>query len=219
MTIFWLKYQGSRIPLRQGETVVGRSPYCSIVVSSRRVSRQHCALRLMDGKLSVSDLGSSNGTWVNGEPVSGHRQLNPGDLIEIGDEGLEVQEHSPPQARVANDTERDLPMYHRDIDDEVEQTTVTHAQTTSVALIESMLANGSGAHSPTQHFGKVQRAIEKYLTGHHRVAPASNGMELERLRRSIEATARLDDSGAASDWRQRTLAQLADDPTSGTSRV
>jgi len=210
LNIFWLKYRGSRIALRGGETVVGRSPYCSVVINSRRVSRQHCALKVNGEALILSDLGSANGTWVNGEAISGPTHLRDGDLIELGDESLEVQVNQPLPPREAPATEKDLPIYFMESEDDAEQTTVTQAQTSSIALIESLVANGSSANSPTRHFGKVQRAVEKYLGGKLRVESSTPQLELTRLRRSIEATQRLDDSAEANAWRERVLAELRD---------
>lgn len=188
--------------------MVGRSPYCSIVINSRRVSRQHCALRVDGDKLYVTDLGSSNGTWLNGEPVTGDKQVQPGDLIELGEEPLEVMGAEPRPPRDGQDTQRDLPIYLRDFDDDPEQTTVTSAQTSSVALIESLVANGTSASSPVNYFGKVRRAVEKYLSGGNRIQSSAPKVELERLRRSVEATAHLDGSAEAADWRNRVLSQL-----------
>jgi pSer/pThr/pTyr-binding forkhead associated (FHA) protein len=212
LEIFWLNYQGSRIPLQQGETVVGRSPHCAVVINNRRVSRQHCSLRLAGDVLEVSDLGSSNGTWVNGAPVTQPTRLSAGDLVELGEERLEVLDAGPKLPRQVHDTERDLPLYLRELSDEsedTEQTTITGSQASSVALIESLVANGSGAPSPGKHFNRVQRAVETYLKGGERRPAPRARLELERLRRSIEATARLDGSSEASLWRTRVLSELS----------
>lgn len=215
LAVFWLSYQGSRIPLKQGETIVGRSPHCTVVISNRRISRQHCSLTLEHDTLRVSDLGSSNGTWVNGAPVTEATRLNAGDLLELGEERLEVLDADPRAPREVRDTQRDLPTYLRDLsdaDDDTEQTTITGAQASTVALIESLVANGSGASSPLRHFAKVQRAIETYLKSCGRTPPTSAKLELERLRRSIEATARLDGGSEASLWRARVLSELSVPP-------
>lgn len=215
MAVFWLSYLGSRIPLKQGETIVGRSPHCTVVIANRRISRQHCSLTLEHDRLHVSDLGSSNGTWVNGAPVTEATPLNPGDLLELGEERLEVLEMEPRRPREVRDTQRDLPIYLRelgDADDDTEQTTVTGAQASTIALIEALVANGSGASSPVQHFARVQRAIDTYLKAGGRTPPPNAKLELERLRRSIEATARLDGSSEASLWRARVLSELSVTP-------
>ena len=218
MAVFWLNYQGSRIPLKQGETIVGRSPHCGVVISNRRISRQHCSLTFEHDALHVNDLGSSNGTWVNGAPVTQATPLRAGDLLELGEERLEVLDAGPRRPRETHDTQRDLPIYLRqlsDDDDDTEQTTITGSHASSVALIESLVANGSSASAPVKHFAKVQRAVDNYLKGSSRAPSASARLEIERLRRSIEATAHLDGSSEASSWRARVLSELSQNTRSG----
>ena len=64
-----------------GEAVVGRSRAADLRISEGYVSRRHARLWTEDGLLLVEDLGSTNGTWVNGERVGGARALGPGDRI------------------------------------------------------------------------------------------------------------------------------------------
>jgi hypothetical protein len=64
--------------------VLGRSQSCDLPVPSPEASRRHAELRFHDGGWVLHDLGSTNGTRVNGEPVIGQRGLRPGDRIEIG---------------------------------------------------------------------------------------------------------------------------------------
>jgi pSer/pThr/pTyr-binding forkhead associated (FHA) protein len=91
MSALLLKFQEMRFPLRLGETLLGRSPYCSIVLSDARVSRQHAAIRVAAEGVSIEDLGGRNGTYVNGERVVGRRWLVPGDVIQLGGLRLEVE--------------------------------------------------------------------------------------------------------------------------------
>jgi len=94
MSMFLLKLGEMRFPLRLGETLLGRSPYCSIVLGDNSVSRQHAAVRLTASELVIEDLGSRNGTKVNGQLINGRRPLHSGDVIEIGKLKLQV-EHAP----------------------------------------------------------------------------------------------------------------------------
>lgn len=170
---------------------------------------------LEEDRLHVSDLGSSNGTWVNGAPVTEATRLKAGDLLELGEERLEVLDAEPWRRREARDTERDLPIHLRELseaDEDTEQTTVTGAQASTVALIEALVANGSGASSPVKHFAQVQRAIDTYLKAAGRTPTPSARLERERLRRSIEATARLDPSLEAAQWRTRVLSEISASP-------
>ncbi len=87
---YWLRYRGTRFPVRRGEYVLGRSPYCSIVVSNALASRQHCTIQLTSDGLTVVDLSSRNGTTVNGEKLEGRRTLEAGDIVRIGSDAIEV---------------------------------------------------------------------------------------------------------------------------------
>ena len=69
---------------RQAENVIGRSPGCRFPVSNADASRRHTALVWREGGFVVRDLGSTNGTFVNGERVESERELESGDRIEIG---------------------------------------------------------------------------------------------------------------------------------------
>lgn len=74
----------SEIPLRRPVQVIGRQTDCQIRIPTGNISRHHCEVMLSDGKLSVRDLGSSNGTYVNRRRVS-QADLQAGDLLAIGD--------------------------------------------------------------------------------------------------------------------------------------
>src|SRR3954452_6184775 len=81
-----------------GTLVVGRE--CEgLVVVDPKVSRRHFELRATEGSLTVTDLGSSNGTSVNGVEIDRETQLQPGDRVEAGD--VVVQVLAPAGATVA----------------------------------------------------------------------------------------------------------------------
>lgn len=71
---------GSRIPL-QDELQVGRSTDCAISIDDGRVSRKHAVLRVQGETVTVEDLGSANGTRVNGLKTSGVVTLTDGDTL------------------------------------------------------------------------------------------------------------------------------------------
>jgi hypothetical protein len=58
--------EGPDIPLGPGPLIVGRDPWCDARLDSIQVSRFHCCLAEYDGEVVVLDLGSLNGTWING---------------------------------------------------------------------------------------------------------------------------------------------------------
>lgn len=74
--------QGAEKPLESGFTI-GREG-CDITLSDSEVSRRHAAIQIAAGELSIEDLGSTNGTLVNGERISERRSLREGDEVQIG---------------------------------------------------------------------------------------------------------------------------------------
>jgi pSer/pThr/pTyr-binding forkhead associated (FHA) protein len=73
---------GPDIPLGREPIVIGRHPLCDVRLRSARVSRRHCCLTELDGVVLVRDLGSTNGTLINGRGVESGR-LRPGDELSI----------------------------------------------------------------------------------------------------------------------------------------
>ena len=63
---------------------VGRDPECDIAVNDTKVSRQHAILELADGTWVIRDLGSANGTYVNGRKISKPMPLKLGDQVRVG---------------------------------------------------------------------------------------------------------------------------------------
>ena len=68
-----------------GEIFIGRSPSCTISLEDAKVSRKHVRLLIEDGQARVTDLGSRNGTLVNGEKLEAEIILLPGDRLQVGD--------------------------------------------------------------------------------------------------------------------------------------
>jgi pSer/pThr/pTyr-binding forkhead associated (FHA) protein len=72
------------VELVEGEKcLVGRSKTAQVSVASDRISREHLAYEVIDGQLFVEDLGSSNGSWFNGQKFM-RRRLDLGDKVYAG---------------------------------------------------------------------------------------------------------------------------------------
>jgi hypothetical protein len=83
MTFFLTPLSGvSDIPVGAGPAILGRDPLCEVWIDSPRVSRRHCCLTEDAGAILVRDLGSTNGTRINGRGVASGR-LVPGDELAV----------------------------------------------------------------------------------------------------------------------------------------
>lgn len=72
------------VSLAPGEVIVGRGHDCDLTLDDPLVSREHARLTVADDLLVVEDLGSRNGTVVNGERVQGAIRLDAGDRLTLG---------------------------------------------------------------------------------------------------------------------------------------
>jgi DNA-binding NtrC family response regulator len=98
----------------QGEVFIGRSPSCTISLEDAKVSRRHVRLAIEDGQAKVSDLGSRNGTQVNGEKLETELVLLPGDRLQVGDSTILFE----PTARASlSDREADGEQYASAVED------------------------------------------------------------------------------------------------------
>ena len=80
---------GRRFPV-SGDLVVGRTA-ADVTIDDPLISRRHAIIRTAESGLQIEDLGSLNGTWVNGERITGIRKLLPGDLIGLGDTSITIE--------------------------------------------------------------------------------------------------------------------------------
>ncbi|MFN8447118.1 MAG: FHA domain-containing protein [Anaerolineae bacterium] len=102
---------GTIFPLSGNTMVVGRDVSSDLVIQDPEISRRHLRLRFIGNGYHVEDLGSTNGTFVNGDTVNQSRCLEPNDLIQLGtmvqvqyvvrDASLEDDEEDTPVVRPA----------------------------------------------------------------------------------------------------------------------
>ena len=74
---------GRRIEIGSNPATIGRLPDCEVPLTDPNISRRHAEIRTVDGAHQITDLGSTNGTRVNGIPI-GHHKLEVGDVITLG---------------------------------------------------------------------------------------------------------------------------------------
>ncbi|MCP3065319.1 DUF4388 domain-containing protein [Myxococcus sp. K38C18041901] len=98
------KYQGGEFPLKaEKQIVIGRSSELDMVLVEDMVSRKHAKISFSNGKITIEDLGSTNGTFVNGEKVK-QSGLKEGDRILIGTSILKLVHQGADGANVDEST-------------------------------------------------------------------------------------------------------------------
>ncbi len=74
----------------------GRSSGNTVIIDDPSISRLHARLRWEQGQAVLEDLGSRNGSQVNGAPLRGTRTVHPGDVITLGRVDLQVENRTAP---------------------------------------------------------------------------------------------------------------------------
>ena len=103
---FWLVWNGRRLVLYEGENIVGRDPQSTVWVDEPHVSGQHARITVSAGRVTVDDLGSTNGTFLQGSRVTSSQPLADGDLIRFGATDVKFKIHQPKTKTVASPGER-----------------------------------------------------------------------------------------------------------------
>lgn len=101
--------QAQRFELTKAQMSLGRAPDNDIRIDQPEISRFHALITIRDSSLLLSDLGSRNGTYVNGNQVRGTIELQEGDRIEFGDVEASIQ-NGPAPEQVASKPPEDAPL-------------------------------------------------------------------------------------------------------------
>ncbi len=110
---------GDPIPLTKPEMVVGRRPGCDIRLDFENISGKHCSLRFLNGLWMVRDLGSTNGTTINGSLLASEQSLMPDEELGVAGHMYTI-EYDPagPEAFLTA---------HKDLDEEMVQERQRHS--------------------------------------------------------------------------------------------
>lgn len=77
-------HKGKQIQVAKSPFLIGRDPGCHLRPASMTISKRHCELLTKDERAFLHDLDSTNGCFVNDEPVKGEREIKDGDCLKIG---------------------------------------------------------------------------------------------------------------------------------------
>jgi len=200
---YWLRYRGTRFPLRPGETTIGRSPYSTIVVGCSLASRSHARLRTGKDGLEIADAGSANGTSVNGERISGTHKLRAGDVIRIGTDLLEVIEVTSDRAKVKT---LKPPAPDEQVDD---FDTETGVHTLSVDFVERIAAAVKQSSDPAAMADDVRKHVDGVITNMESGRDPYDRADAARLAAVAEMATSWMVDGSLDEWRGTVLGRLA----------
>jgi predicted component of type VI protein secretion system len=110
---------GDPIPLVKSEVVIGRRPSCDIRLDFENISGKHCVLRFINGVWNVRDMGSTNGTTVNGSRITTEQSVMPDEELGIAGHMYTI-DYAPagPEAFLSS---------HKELDQEVVQERARHS--------------------------------------------------------------------------------------------
>lgn len=91
---FWLTWKNQTFALVDGDSIIGRDPRCQVWLDHSGVSRRHAQIRIAKDleRPMLTDLGSTNGTFVRGERVDEPTPLADGDVIKVGSVSVKFRE-------------------------------------------------------------------------------------------------------------------------------
>ncbi|HMJ13040.1 MAG TPA: FHA domain-containing protein [Polyangiaceae bacterium] len=195
MRTFWFEYRGARYVIRQGETLVGRGDECTLQVDDVAVSRQHLMVRRTGDIVTLTDLGSSNGSIVNGQPLLGTRSLRSGDRVMIGKSELllgsrdSIESTVPPGIEILE--QRRMPS---------QAEISTEPEFSTVAVLESLIKNREAAEDTVQLAWMIRKSVDHLLAG-----IGNRGMELgpehcSRLLHVVQEAESWISDGSFADW-------------------
>ncbi len=101
---------GMSFPLSGNQVVIGREEGMGVVLQDPESSRRHARINWQGGQFAIEDMGSTNGTFVNGVQITTPKMLNPGDSIGIGQTAL-VFQISGAQMGIAATPQQAAPVY------------------------------------------------------------------------------------------------------------
>lgn len=192
--------EGRRIPIRKTVVFIGRHPDCDVVLSrSLKVSRRHCCLALVDNKLMIRDLGSTNGVHVNGQRIKREEVLRLGDEIVVGDVPFILKSRGQNEPLFGDD-ETQAPGAQRTGNNRAASRQLTPTDLQPEEMPERLDEKGSKVDDPLQ------------------VQLNDGGADEARLTPAPPNSADLDTGEKRGDLRERSIYELNDDEVPDESR-
>jgi len=199
---FRLQYRGTLFPIRVGELTLGRSSYASIVINNPLASREHALIRFVGGRLEVVDLGSKNGTTVNGRRIEGACVIDAGDQVKIGTDVIDI-------VRVSHQDPQELraPTYPgRGVGAPAEEGETTVHLRRSLELAEALMSACTSEAQRPATADVVEQVLTEFLT--QTPPSALDDAALHRIRLVMDTVGSWNLGARVDAWRQQLAARL-----------
>jgi predicted component of type VI protein secretion system len=110
------KTEGHAIPITLSQFIIGRDPQCNLRPASPVISKRHCAILVKNGKVTLRDFDSTNGTFIDETQVKGEVPLNNDNVLKVGpltfkvviEKPVTVDKPTPPPAKKLPGSEDDV---------------------------------------------------------------------------------------------------------------
>jgi pSer/pThr/pTyr-binding forkhead associated (FHA) protein len=201
MPTFLLRYRGTTHRVTAAETLIGRGDDCGIRVDHAKVSRVHAQLRLHDDQLEIADLGSMNGTRVNGQRLLGPRRLKSGDVIKLGVETIEVFSDEAPVISVRTP----VPITNPPTTEPME---ALAAALDTLEVVEAMLSSYDLTERPLETARTVRTLLDEALEGFLAEGTRIDHPTAERIARAVSQLGELAPSDTTGPWVDRVAERV-----------
>ena len=149
-----------RYRIHEGETLVGRGSRVAFFLDEPSVSREHALIRRVGDKVSVTDLGSSNGTFVNGDRVVKTRGLDLGDTIRLGAAELKFGVTRGP---VVSSMSPGIELIEQRVERRPVMDLSTEPQFGSLDVLETLIASPEAAEDPRELAAMIRSSVDRLL--------------------------------------------------------
>jgi pSer/pThr/pTyr-binding forkhead associated (FHA) protein len=155
---------GKTLPVTAAQFIIGRDPGCNLRPASAMISKRHCAIIIKNGKVSLRDFDSTNGTFVNDQQIKGEVPLKDGDVLKVGPLSFKVviegvpavtKPTPPPKPKSAEITDEDAAAALLSIDDETGNVSVSNAETAEDQVPGGSTVMDMPAFAPTEDGAKT----------------------------------------------------------------
>jgi class 3 adenylate cyclase len=182
---------GRRFPLRAGETSIGRTKDCHVSILEKSVSRLHAMLEDEGEALVLVHCSQTNGTFVNGEPVTERQRVFDGDLIQLADSvvlQLEAPSHRPAMGAARTRTLRQAMEARVDLDERIEREFLRDGSFLDVDVVDSFGMKSAEPRSDrvVVSFERFRAFVARTVMEHHGDILNCNGDEVMAFFRSAD---------------------------------